>query len=170
MPCKRNREHTLRTRDLPASGQVSLSDDAFPNLKSPRSTPHRRWLNATGRLQTSRARTRSAAVACPWKPFAASINPRATTTAAPIRNILQGCCNNAVFSSGVFAGNAAMGVTLCAGCALIALGPASAVFLVVVAPHADLVIRCILRCSRCCRCVLPAAALDGFLHVRLSVS
>ena len=63
-----------------------------------------------------------------------------------------------------------MGVTLCAGCALIALGPASAVFLVVVAPHADLVIRCILRCSRCCRCVLPAAALDGFLHVRLSVS
>ena len=63
-----------------------------------------------------------------------------------------------------------MGVTLCAGCALIALGPASAVFLVVIAPHADLVIRCILRCSRCCRCVLPAAAVDGFLHVRLSVS
>ena len=73
----------------------------------------------------------------------------------------------------VFAGNGregGMGVTLCAGCALIALGPASAVFLVVVAPHADLVIRCILRCSRCCRCVLPAAALDSFLHVRLSVS
>ena len=92
MPCKRNREHTLGTRGKlggAASGLVSLSDDAFPHLKSPRSTPHRRWLSATGRLQTSRARTRSAAVACPLKPVAASINPRATATTAPIRNMLQ---------------------------------------------------------------------------------
>jgi hypothetical protein len=56
-----------------------------------------------------------------------------------------------------------MGLSLFLGCLLTALGPVSVVFLLVVAPHANLVVLTILRCIAFCRALLVvwAAANDS---------
>ena len=56
------------------------------------------------------------------------------------------CCKTAfLFSAGNWFVALAMGVALFLGCLLTALGPVSVVFLLVVAPHANLVVLTILR-------------------------